>query len=124
AAGAVAWFSWARRVVWRNALLGVYAAIVTFGIVAFFPFSVPVLPPQQWIAYAEKLHYVTQDSEVQKEKPLLPQFFADRFGWQELAGKVGRIYNGLPPQERAVTGIFAQNYGEAGAIDVLGGKYG
>jgi 4-amino-4-deoxy-L-arabinose transferase-like glycosyltransferase len=124
AAGAVVWFRWAKRVAWRNGLIGVFAAIVIAGIVAFFPFSVPVLPPQQWIAYAKKLHVVPQDSEVEKEKPLLPQFLADRFGWQELAEKVGRIYNSLPPQERAVTGIFGQNYGEAGAIDVLGGKYG
>jgi len=124
AAGAVAWFAWAKQTLWRNALIGIYAAMVIAGIVAFFPFSVPVLPPQQWIAYAEKLHYTSQDSEVEKDKPLLPQFYADRFGWHELAEKVGRIYNRLPPQERAITGIFAQNYGEAGAIDVLGRKYG
>ncbi len=124
AAGAVAWFSWARHTLWRNALIGVYGVIVAVGIVAFFPFSVPVLPPQQWIAYAEKLHYIAHDPEVEKDKPLLPQFFADRFGWQELAEKVGRIYNALPPEEKAVTGIFAQNYGEAGTIDVLGRQYG
>ena len=124
AAGAVMWFRWAKSVAWRNGLIGVFAAIVVVGIVAFFPFSVPVLPPQQWIAYAKKLHVVPQDSEVEKEKPLLPQFLADRFGWEELADKVGRIYNALPARERAVTGIFGQNYGEAGAIDVLGRKYG
>lgn len=124
AAGAVAWFRWAQRVIWRNALIGAFVVIVCAGIVFFFPFSVPVLPPQQWIAYAQRLHYIPQDSEVEKDKPLLPQFFADRFGWQEEAEKVGRIYNALPPEERAITGIFAQNYGEAGAIDVLGRKYG
>jgi hypothetical protein len=124
AAGAVAWFRWAKHVAWRNAVIAVYAVIVTVGIVAFFPFSVPVLSPQQWIAYAEKLHYTTHDSEVEKEVPLLPQFFADRFGWQELAEKTGRIYNSLPPEERAVTGIFGQNYGEASAINILGRRYG
>ncbi|HLH34555.1 MAG TPA: glycosyltransferase family 39 protein [Alloacidobacterium sp.] len=124
AAGAVAWFGRAHQTLWKNALIGFYAVIVVIGLVAFFPFSVPVLPPQQWLAYAKKLHYVSQDSEVEKDKPLLPQFYADRFGWQELAEKTARIYNALPPQEKAVTGIFAQNYGEAGAIDVLGQKYG
>jgi len=124
AAGAVAWFRWAKQIAWRNALISAYAAIIVIGILLFLPFSVPVLPPQQWIAYAEKLHYIPHDSEVEKNKPPLPQFYADRFGWQELAEKVGGIYNALPPEERAVTGIFAQNYGEAGAIDVLGQKYG
>lgn len=124
AAGAVAWFGWAERVRWRNAVIGVYGAILLSGLVAFFPFSVPVLPPQLWIAYAEKLHYVSHDSEVEKDKPLLPQFFADRFGWHELADRTARIYNALPAQERARTGIWAQNYGEAGAIDILGHEYG
>jgi MFS family permease len=124
AAGAVACFRWAKQIIWRNALIGIFVLIEIVGLIFFFPFSVPVLPPQQWIAYAEKLHYVSRDSEVEKDKPLLPQFFADRFGWQEEAEKVGRIYNALPPQERAVTGIFAQNYGEAGAVDVLGQQYG
>jgi hypothetical protein len=124
AAGAVGWFRWAKHIAWRIAPIGLYAVILVVGIVLFLPFSVPVLPPQQWIAYAEKLRYISHDSEVEKEKPLLPQFFADRFGWQELAEKVGRIYNALPPQDRAVTGVFGQNYGDAGAIDVLGRKYG
>ena len=124
AAGAVAWFAWAERIRWRNALIALFAALSIAGIAAFFPFSVPVLPPQQWIAYAQKLHFAPHDSEVEKEKPLLPQFYADRFGWQELTEKTARIYNALPPQERAVTGILAQNYGEAGAIDILGRKYG
>jgi hypothetical protein len=38
--------------------------------------------------------------------------------------KVARIYNSLPPQERAVTGIFTGNYGEASAINLFGPKYG
>ncbi|WP_158748886.1 glycosyltransferase family 39 protein [Acidobacterium sp. S8] len=124
AAGAVVWSGWADHVRWRNALISAYAAILVIGLVAFFPFSVPVLPPQQWIAYAQKLHFAPHDSEVEKDKPLLPQFYADRFGWQELAEKAGRIYNALPPNERAITGVFGQNYGDAGAIDILGHKYG
>jgi hypothetical protein len=124
AAGAVAWFAWANQTRWRNALIGVFAAVLVAGLVAFFPFSVPVLPPQPWIAYAEKLHFKPHESEVEKDKPLLPQFYADRFGWQDLADKVGRIYNALPPEERAMTGIYGQNYGDAGAIDILGRKYG
>lgn len=124
AAGTVAWFAWANEKLWRNAIIGIYALVLVVGLVAFFPFSVPVLPPQQWIAYAHKLNYKYQDSEVEKEAPPLPQFVADRFGWQELADKVGRIYNSLPPAERAVTGIFGQNYGDASAISVLGAKYG
>jgi hypothetical protein len=123
AAGAVAWFAWAKRITWRNALIGAYAAVVIVGLVLFFPLSVPVLGPQQWLAYTEKLHFRPKDSE-NHAATLLPQFFADRFGWQELADQVGGIYNALPPQERAKTGILVGNYGQGGAIDILGAKYG
>jgi dolichyl-phosphate-mannose-protein mannosyltransferase len=123
AAGAIALFSWAKRIPWRNALIGAYAVIVVVGLVLFFPFSVPVLPPQQWLAYAEKLHFKPKDSE-NHAATLLPQFYADRFGWEDLAKQVSGVYNALPPQERAKTGILASNYGQAGAIDILGAKYG
>jgi hypothetical protein len=123
AAGAVAWFAWAKRIAWRNAVIGVYAAIVAVGLVVFFPLSVPVLPPQQWLVYTEKIHFRPKDSE-NHAAILLPQFFADRFGWQDLVEQVSGIYNALPPQERAVTGVLASNYGQASAINILGTRYG
>jgi hypothetical protein len=123
AAGAVALFSWAGRLRWRNVLLGAYAFILLIGVVLFFPLSVPVLPPQQWLAYTEKLHFTPKDSE-NHAATLLPQFYTDRFGWEDLAKQVSGVYNALPPEERRKTGILASNYGQAGAIDILGAKYG
>jgi hypothetical protein len=123
AAGAVAWFAWAKRTVWRNTLIGVYAAVVAVGLVVFFPLSVPVVRPERWDAFTEKIHFKPKDSE-NHAAILLPQFFADRFGWQELVEQVAGIYNALPPQERAVTGILASNYGQASAINILGAQYG
>jgi hypothetical protein len=37
---------------------------------------------------------------------------------------VARAYNALPPEERSRTVIVAGNYGQAGAIDLFGKKYG
>jgi hypothetical protein len=123
AAGAVAWFAWAQRIAWRNALIGMYAAIVAVGLVVFFPLSVPVISPQQWLAYTEKIHFRPKESE-NHSAILLPQFFADRFGWRDLVEQVSAIYNALPPQERAVTGVLASNYGQASAINILGERFG
>ena len=50
--------------------------------------------------------------------------FAEQVGWPELVAQVATIYHSLPPQERARTTIFANNYGEAGAIDLYGPRYG
>ena len=41
-----------------------------------------------------------------------------------MAATVARVYNALPPDVRAKTAIFGQNYGQAGAIDLFGPKYG
>ncbi len=60
-------------------------------------------------------------AEVHHES-LLPQPVADQFGWPEMVREVAAIYNSLPPEERAHTGIWAGNYGEAGAIDLFGPK--
>ncbi len=41
-----------------------------------------------------------------------------------MTATVARVYNGLPPEVRAKTAIFGQNYGQAGAIDRFGPEYG
>ena len=50
--------------------------------------------------------------------------FAEQVGWPEMVAEVARIYDALPADERARTAIFANNYGEAGAIDRYGPRYG
>jgi hypothetical protein len=54
----------------------------------------------------------------------MPQLFADQFGWEEMVAKVARYYHSLPAEERKKTVIYCGNYGEAGAIDFYGRKYG
>jgi hypothetical protein len=53
----------------------------------------------------------------------LPQYYADMFGWQQFAAQVGAIFQSLPPDDRARAVFLANNYGEAAAIDVLGGPW-
>jgi 4-amino-4-deoxy-L-arabinose transferase-like glycosyltransferase len=48
----------------------------------------------------------------------------EEFGWPELTQTVATIYQDLPAEERAVTGILAGNSGEAGAINLYGPAYG
>lgn len=46
--------------------------------------------------------------------------FAEQVGWPDYVDQVAAVYHALPPDERAHTAIFANNYGEAGAIDLYG----
>src|SRR5436309_11786152 len=41
-----------------------------------------------------------------------------------MAALVAQAYQRLPPEERAHCRVFGQNYGEAGAIDVIGRHLG
>ena len=62
--------------------------------------------------------------EEKGEKSVLPPNYADMFGWPEMVAAVARVYNRLPPQGRTRCAIYASNYGEAGAIDYYGKRYG
>ncbi|MEO6259647.1 MAG: glycosyltransferase family 39 protein [Thermoanaerobaculia bacterium] len=48
----------------------------------------------------------------------------EEIGWPDLTRTVAGIYRRLSPQERANTGIFAGNYGEAGALHLYGPAWG
>jgi len=58
------------------------------------------------------------------ERAPLPQWYADQFGWEEIVAETAKAYSQIAPAERAGCGIFAQDYGQAGAIDFLGPRYG
>jgi len=51
----------------------------------------------------------------------LPQDYADMLGWDELAVITARAYNQVHEKQSVM--IYADNYGEAGAIIVLGKKF-
>ncbi len=123
AAGAVGRFAWAGEKKWKNALIGAYAAILIWAGYRSLPFSIPVLPPTEFVAYEKKIGFTPQDTE-NHDATILPQFYADRFGWSDLVAQVNGIYHSLPPEEQKVTGIFAGNYGEASAINLFGPRYG
>lgn len=48
----------------------------------------------------------------------------EEIGWNELAKTVADIRNSLPPEQRANAGVIVGNYGEQGAIEILGRPYG
>ena len=122
AAGGVLWESWLDwlRFGWLRLA---YAALMLVAGAILSPLTIPVLPPEQYIRYSKALHLEQPRLEMHRLGPL-PQLFADQFGWEEMTATVARVYNSLPPEVRARTAIFGQNYGQAGAIDLFGPKYG
>lgn len=96
--------------------------VVVLGLMAI-PLALPVLEVGTFIRYQAALGMKPSTEERLAVGPL-PQHYADMFGWPELADLVAAAYQRLTPEERRHCRVFGQNYGEAGAIDVLGRKRG
>jgi hypothetical protein len=86
-----------------------------------FPLALPVFSLDQTMATFKFLH-ISPKWEDQKEH-YLSQDYADMLGWDEITEKVAKAYNSLTPEQRKHTQIYADNYGEAGAIHHIGKKY-
>jgi hypothetical protein len=88
------------------------------------PVVVPVLSPDKFIAYMKYLPMKLPVMEHSHARAVLPQWYSDQFGWEEIVAETAKAYNQLSPTERTGCGIFAQDYGQAGAIDFFGPRYG
>jgi hypothetical protein len=83
------------------------------------PLAVPLLPTDRYVAYSRALG-VAPSTEEKKDVGRLPQFFADRQGWERFVDQVAAAFARLSPAERASAAALVGNYGEAGAIEQLG----
>lgn len=98
----------------------IFAALVTVGVLAL-PLSLPVLPVDGLVAYTKALGLTGRSGSPAH---LIEPIFAEEFGWQRLARDVAGLYFLLPASVRARTAIYADTYGDAGALDFFGPQYG
>ena len=111
AAGSVWFENWLmeRRDGLRRAGLGaLYGLVIVGGLVGIMLMK-PVIPINSplW----------STTSEINGE-------FVEMIGWEDLTAQVAEIYQAVPENEKDRTVILAGNYGEAGALDLYGKKYG
>jgi Dolichyl-phosphate-mannose-protein mannosyltransferase len=88
------------------------------------PVTVPVLSPAKFLEYTKTLPFKLPVMEHAHARAALPQWYADQFGWNEIVAETAVAWNQIPENERSDCGVFAQDYGQAGAIDFLGRRYG
>jgi 4-amino-4-deoxy-L-arabinose transferase-like glycosyltransferase len=122
AAGAVLWERWLSRPKLQWIQYAWPALMVAMGAI-LAPMLLPILPVETYLRYAKAIHMETPAIEKWQTGPL-PQVYASEFGWPEMVETVAGVYNSLPADVRPKTAIFGQNFGQAGAIDLLGPKYG
>ncbi len=95
--------------------------------------TIPILPMGLPIFKTERLVKYFRDLELKKGIVIgrrfedgsihsLPQDYADMLGWEELTSIANKAYQMVPDKRSCF--IYCENYGQAGAITVIGKKYG
>ncbi len=102
----------------------VIVIVLLAGGIHLAPVVVPVFSPDHFLAYTKTLPFKLPVNEYSHMRAALPQWYADQFGWKEIADEAVVAWNRIPPEERHDCAIFAQDYGQAGAIDFFGPHYG
>ena len=101
----------------------VYILVLIPSMILITPFAIPILNVDAFINYSEFLGIKPASGERER-LGILPQFYADRFGWKEMVGEVRDAYNKLSDSEKKEVIIFGQNYGEASAVNIYGKEFG
>ena len=81
----------------------------------FIPEATPILPIDKYVEYA----YLKEKNG----RIALTDDYADMFGWEEQVELVDSLYQSLTPNEKENCVLWAENYGEAGALKILGKKH-
>lgn len=126
-------------------IIGIYASLLAVGSVAiehvvkraaprvaiaaafivltlpFVPLSLPVLSIDTFITYSRVLGLTGHDGAPAR---LIQPVYAEEFGWKELTQHVAAVYAALPPKIRVRTGLFADTYADASALNLYGAQYG
>lgn len=122
AGGAVAWEQWIKPQ-WGKVSL---SALMILAILPFLPLGVYILPLDKMVDYSTWLKTdIHLDGPLRWEDGIvhdLPQDYADMTGWEELAKIARAAYQ--QADAPASTLLYASNYGQAGAVNLWGEKWG
>jgi hypothetical protein len=121
-AGAIAFEQWI-KIRWLRLFFPFFLIIITIPVV---PIGLPVFGKDGLKTYFKVLDEKYgidlgrrfEDGTIHS----LPQDYADMIGWEELTAITAKAWNMIPDKKAAF--IYCENYGQAGAITVIGKKYG
>ncbi|MBE0572056.1 MAG: glycosyltransferase family 39 protein [Ignavibacteriaceae bacterium] len=94
--------------------------VILFGIL-FAPFARPLLSVENFLDYQNSIGLKPPSSEG--HETVLPQFYSDMFGWEDLAKNVSDVYLKLSEEEKKHTLVYCSNYGKAGSLEYYSKKH-
>jgi hypothetical protein len=101
---------------------GGLASLLAAGGLVFCPLTLPILPAPTTAGLYRALGIMP--TQERQEVGVLPQHFADQFGWEEMTALFARLHRTLSAEERPKCWVYLRNYGEAAAVDFFGPKQG
>ena len=110
-----------RRIRWAGPAI---AVIMLAELLIYLPYAIPILSPKAFLKYERIVPLGAAVSEKNHAAGAMPHYYTWEFGWEEMVSAVARTYYSLPTEERVRTAILAEHFGDAGAVDLLGKKYG
>ncbi len=89
------------------------------------PFGIPIYETEKLVQYFQTLEKdygiilgrQFEDGSIHS----LPQDYADQIGWTELTRIVNKAYLQVPEKSKCI--IYGENYGQAGAISIIGKQF-
>jgi hypothetical protein len=119
--GAVAIEQYLRQA-WLRVTQAAVAVLLIIGAVVMSPIFCPLMPPAQLKQHISRLGLKIEIEEGKRGEPI-PQWLADRIGWEEMAAEVSEVFHNLPEAERKNCVLVSDNYGHAGAMEIYAEKF-
>lgn len=121
AAGAVL----VERVIQNKIFRWLIPIVMVFITIPILPLGLPVYQQDEMVSFFKDLEddfglTLGRDFEDGTTHSL-PQDYADQLGWEELTQIANQAYQKIPEKQKSI--IYCENYGQAGAIAVIGKKY-
>jgi hypothetical protein len=107
-----------------------YSRIILIATILFIgyiilPMGKPVYNQERLVTYFDNAQKITGTDAVRRDEDniyhKLPQDYADMLGWEELTLITNEAWKRIPNKENAI--IYCENYGQAGAITIIGKQY-
>ena len=120
--GAVAYGHWIKKA-WLRVIFPIILVLLTLPVI---PFGIPIYNEAGLIKYFKALDEKYridvgrrfEDGSIHS----LPQDYADMLGWEELTSITNKAYKMIGDKKASF--IYCENYGQAGAITIIGKRYG
>jgi 4-amino-4-deoxy-L-arabinose transferase-like glycosyltransferase len=113
------------RIPWQSLAQAAALLYLAAAVAINAPVCLPIFPIDSLPGYTKILRPLYQSTrEFNGEINSLPMMLAGRLGWDQIVEQAAQVYNELPEEDRAVAGVYTDWYWTAGAVDMLGPRYG